>query len=335
MKPTIYDVAEKAGVSIATVSKVINNTGKISDKTKQKVLKIMEEINYQPSVVASALTGKQTNTIGFLIPDIANPFHAEMARSVEDRGHELGFSVVMCNTDGNLDKEAQYLEWLQRKRVDGIILGSAAQNNAIIKELIKQEIPAALIATDMPSLSVNAVLVDDFLGGYQAISHLTSLGHTDIAFLAGNLNNVMEKERLRGYKQALQEAGAAFDRKNLLTNNFSFDDAKRSMKKLIESGRRPTAVFAFNDLLAIGAIHGAKEAGLKIPDDLSVIGFDNTLLAAVNDPPLTTIAQPIQDMGRTVTDLLVKEIKGGNTVKQRVVLLPELVVRQTTIPPKI
>jgi DNA-binding LacI/PurR family transcriptional regulator len=333
MKPTIYDVAAKAGVSIATVSKVINNTGRIGDKTKKNVLKVMEEIKYQPSVVASALTGKHTNTIGLLIPDIANSFFAEMARSIEDRGHELGFSVVMCNTDNEPEKEAQYLKWLQRKSVDGIILGTGIQNDVTLNELIEQKIPTALIARDMPSLSVDTVLVDDFVGGYKATSHLISLGHQDIAFIVGNLNNLSEKERLRGYKQALQEAEVKVDEKNIVSGNLSIEDAKGTMKDLLKSAKRPTAVFALNDLLAIGAIQGAKECGLSIPDDLSVVGFDNTILATINDPPLTTIAQPIQDMGRQVIDLLIQEIEGKKAAKRRVVLLPELVVRKTTKSP--
>src|SRR5699024_10091246 len=161
MKPTIYDVAEKAGVSIATVSKVINNTGKIGDKTKKRVSRVMKEINYQPSMVASALTGKRTNTIGLLIPDIANPFFAELARHIEDRGQEKGFNVVMCNTDNDPKKEAQYLQWLRQKSVDGIILATGVQTELTLKELTEQKIPFALIARDLPSLAVDTVLIDE------------------------------------------------------------------------------------------------------------------------------------------------------------------------------
>jgi DNA-binding LacI/PurR family transcriptional regulator len=330
MKPTIYDVAEKVGVSIATVSKVINNTGRISEKTRKKVLLAMEEIQYQPSVVASALTGKHTNTIGLLIPDIANAFFAELARSVEDRGHELGFSVVMCNTDNEPKKEAQYLKWLQQKSVDGIILGTGIQNESTLNQLIEQKIPTALIARDIPSLAVDTVVVDDFTGGYQATSHLIGLGHTEIAFIVSDLTNLSEEERYRGYLHALQEAGIAPKEEYKFINNSTIEDAKQAMQNILKRKERPTAVFALNDLLAIGTIQGAKACGLKVPDDLSVVGFDDTVLATINEPPLTTIAQPIHDMGRQVIDLLSQEIKGKKKGKRRVVVSSKLVIRKST-----
>jgi DNA-binding LacI/PurR family transcriptional regulator len=331
MKTTIYDVAREAGVSIATVSKVINNTGRISEKTKEKVLKVMKDLNYQPSVVASALTGKRTFTIGLLIPDIANPFFAEIARSVEDRGHELGFSVVMCSTDNNIQKEEKYISLLKQKSVDGIIIATGTRNLKIIQEeLLAQQIPVALIARDMPALAVDTVLIDDFLGGYQATSHLISLGHKKIAIIAENLNVASSRERIRGYQQALEDAGISFDKNLLLVSDFSVESGKEVARRLLRDSSRPTAIFACNDLLAIGVIQAARELDINIPDDISVVGFDNTILATIIDPPLTTIAQPIQDMGRKVIDLLVKEIHGTKHAKQRIVLLPELIVRKST-----
>lgn len=330
MKPTIYDVAREAGVSIATVSKVINDTGRISDKTRAKVLQIMERLDYQPSVVASALTGKSTYTIGLLIPDLANPFFAEVARSVEDRGHELGFNLVMCSTDNNPDKEAQYISLLKQKRVDGIIVATGTSNEALLRDLVKQKIPLALIARDMPALAVDSVLVDDFIGGYLATSHLTSLGHRRIAIIVEDLSLMSSKERLRGYRHALEEERLPYDESLVLVSDFTVEGGKRCTRQLLQMAEPPTAVFACNDLLAIGAVQAARELGLKLPDDLSVVGFDNTILATIIDPPLTTVAQPIQDMGRQVMDLLVQEVKGQKKLKQRIVLLPQLVVRKST-----
>jgi LacI family transcriptional regulator len=330
MKPTIYDVAREAGVSIATVSKVINETGRISDKTRNKVLQIMRKLDYQPSVVASALTGKSTYTIGLLIPDLANPFFAEVARSVEDRGHELGFNLVMCSTDNNPQKEAQYISLLKQKRVDGIIVATGMSNDALLKDLVKQEMPLALIARDLPALAVDSVLVDDFIGGYQAASHLTGLGHRRIAIIAEDLSLMSSKERIRGYRHALAEANLPYDESLVLVSDFTVEGGKRCTKQLLDLPEPPTAIFACNDLLAIGAVQAAREQGLRIPDDLSVVGFDNTILATIIDPPLTTVAQPIRDMGRQVMDLLVQEVRGQKTLKQRIVLLPQLVVRQST-----
>jgi DNA-binding LacI/PurR family transcriptional regulator len=330
MKPTIYDVAKKAGVSISTVSRVINNTGRISEKTRKKVLEVMETLRYQPSVVASALTGKRTRTIGLIIPDVANPFFAEISRKVEDRGRELGFNLLMCNTDNNPETEEMYLSLLKQKSVDGIIIGTTTKNSTLLKELLEENFPVALIAQDIPELVIDAVTVDDFLGGYQATSHLVSLGHKKIAIMLGNLSRSSDKYRLQAYRQVLEKNDLGYDEKLVIYTDYSMEDAKRAALELLNSPERPTAIFACFDSLAIGVYQAAKELGLNIPNDLSVVGFDNTILASIVDPPLTTIAQPIDEMGRQVMDLLIREIKGEKTTKQRVILPPELIIRKST-----
>ncbi|MDP5274071.1 LacI family DNA-binding transcriptional regulator [Chengkuizengella axinellae] len=330
MKPTIYDIAREAGVSIATVSKVINNTGRIGDKTKQKVMKVMKELDYQPSIVASALTGKRTHTIGLLIPDIANPFFAEIARSVEDMGNELGFSVMMCSTDNNIDKESKYISLLEQKRVDGIIIATGTRNTDVLQNLLKKKLPIALIARDLPSLPVDTVLVDDYMGGYEATSHLISLGHQKISIIAEDLKVMSSKERIRGYRQALEDHGMEYDEEQIHVSDFTIEGGREVAATILAENNPATAIFACNDLLAMGVIQAAREIGVEIPSDLSIIGFDNTILASLCDPPLTTIAQPIQDMGKQVVELLVKEIKQEKQSKQRVVLMPSLEVRNTT-----
>jgi len=332
MKPTIYDVARAAGVSIATVSKVINNTGRISDKTRMKVNKVMEELRYQPSMVASALTGKRMNTIGLLLKDLANPFFAEVARAVEDRGQELGFNVVMCNTDNDSDKEAGYITLLMQKKVDGIIVATDFRNHTILKDLVSDDFPVALISQEIPELAVDSVLVDDYLGGYQVTNHLISLGHRSIAMIAEDGRSSLG--RIRGYRQALEDAGIPFDESMLITCEATVEEGYRNGGRFLDTLNPLTAIFASNDLLAVGVMKAARERNIRIPDDLSVVGFDNTILAAFIDPPLTSVAQPIQDMGRQVVDFLVKRIEGENKMKQRVVLMPELVIRNSTGPAK-
>ncbi|TVY08470.1 LacI family DNA-binding transcriptional regulator [Paenibacillus cremeus] len=332
MKPTIYDVAEAAGVSIATVSKVINGTGRISDKTRKHVLDVMEELKYKPSMVASALTGKSTFTIGLTIPDLANPFFAEIARAVEDRGHEYGFNVFICSTDNDPEKEVKYFSLLTQKRVDGIIIASRTQKDQFLKRLIQHQIPIAMIAREMPTLAVDTVMVDDFLGGYQAGSHLIELGHRRIAMIAEDMSEMSSRERVRGCRQAMLDAKVEPDEALIVVGGFAVESGKAAMDRLLEQDHKPTAVFACNDVLAIGAIQSARQHGLQVPKELSVIGFDNTVLATIVDPPLTTIAQPIQDIGRQVVDLLVEEIKGEKALKQRVLLMPQLVVRSSCAP---
>ncbi|QJD87270.1 LacI family DNA-binding transcriptional regulator [Cohnella herbarum] len=327
---TIYDIAKEANVSIATVSKVINQNGRISDKTRKRVSDIMKRLNYQPSMVASALTKKRTYTIGLLIPDLANPFFAEIARSVEDRAHELGFNLVICNTDNDSVKEESYTVLLKQKGVDGIILATGAHNNAILKKLLHQKQVIAVIARDMPSLAVDTVLVDDFLGGYLAANHLIELGHRSIAVITEKFEVMSSRERVRGYRQAIEEAGLLFEEKWVRVSSFQVQDGKATAGLLLDEDNPPTAIFACNDLLAIGAIQAARERGLSVPRDLSVVGFDNTILATIIDPPLTTIAQPIQELGKQIVDLISQEINEKKTSKQRLVLLPELVVRGST-----
>lgn len=330
MKTTIYDVAEKAGVSISTVSRVINNKGRISKKTKQKVMDVIASLGYQPSVLASALTGKRTRTIGLIIPDVANPFFAEVARRVEDRGRELGFNLLMCNTDNNPETEEMYLSLLKQKSVDGIIIGTTTRNHSVLKELLQEQMPVALIAQDIPELMIDVVSVDDYLGGYQAASHLVELGHRHIAVMMGNLNRTSDRYRFQAFRQVLEDNGIALDERFVLQTDYSLEGGKRAALELLASAHKPTAIFACFDFLAIGIYQAAKELGLRIPEDLSVVGFDNTILASITDPPLTTVAQPIDEMGRQVMDLLLREIEGEKKTKQRVILPPELIIRQST-----
>jgi DNA-binding LacI/PurR family transcriptional regulator len=327
MKPTIYDVARESGVSIATVSKVINNQP-VGKKSKEKVLKVMQELNYKPSVLASALTGKRTSTIGFLLPDLANPFVAEMARRVEDRAYERGYNLVICNTDFDREKEAIYVSLLKQKSVDGFILAGGFRNIEVVTELLEEQIPVVLLTESHPSLSVNSVKVDDFIGGYEVASHLISLGHKKIAVIAEDATS--SQERIRGYKQALLDKGLTIDEDIIVVSDNTTEGAERLARELLDAADRPTAIFACNDLLAIGAILAAREKNLRIPDDLSIAGFDNTLLSRSTDPPLTTVAQPIQDMCSQVVDLLIEDIEGKSKTKQRIVMLPQLITRKST-----
>ncbi|MED4599309.1 LacI family DNA-binding transcriptional regulator [Paenibacillus validus] len=325
----IFDIAKEAEVSIATVSKVVNNTGRISDKTRKKVLEIIEKHNYTPNSLATALTGKFSYTLGLIIPNLANPFFGEIAKSVEDRARELGFSVMICSTDYDADREASYFTLLQKKRVDGVIILSGFEDQqTITRNLVKPNMPVALIARDIPTISINSVSIDDFVGGYEAAKHLIGLGHRRMGLIVENIR--CAKERVRGFNQALEEHDLQLDESLVLLGEATVPNGKKLALQLLSGDEPPTAIFATNDLLAIGTIQAANEHGLKVPQDVSVIGFDNTMLATITDPPLTTIAQPMEQMGRQIVDLLVQELKGDVTHKQRIVLLPELVVRKST-----
>lgn len=334
MKPTIYDIARIAGVSTATVSKVFNNTGRISDRTKQRIMKISEELNYQPNVMASALTGKKTYTIGLLIPDLVNPFFAELSRSIEDHAHELGYNLMICNTDNDMTKELKYIRVLQQKQVDGIIAATGVRNDAILKELVSKRMPITLVARETSVLSAGTVLVDDYTGAYNAISYLHGIGHKRIGVIAENLEVSSSRERVRGYRQAIENAGLIYDDSLVKVSDSSVEGGKIAGGALLQESKRPTAIFACNELLAIGAMQAARERKIAIPEQLSIIAFDNTILATVTDPPLTTVAQPIKEMGEQVVKLITRDLTDLIVTRaaQRVVLLPELIIRGSTSP---
>ena len=330
MKPTIYDVAEKAGVSIATVSKVINDKPDVGQKTKKRIMQIIEEVGYHPSMVASALTGKHTHTIGLVIPDIANPFFAELARSVEDTGHANGYSVVICNTDNDPEKEVQYLWWLNQKKVDGVILGTGMHNMEDLEKFMNQNIPVVLVSRDIPTLATSTVLVDDFRGGYLAGQHLLGLNHQKVLLLVGDLNNSSEQNRLRGFQAAFEEAGISKKSIKIIEELMTAQQAEQAVREKLSKDTDISAAFALTDFLAIGSVQGAKSIGKHVPEDFSVVGFDDTFIAVLSTPPLTTIAQPIVEMGELVTQTLVAQIKNKEQSNRTIILTPEIKIRQTT-----
>jgi DNA-binding LacI/PurR family transcriptional regulator len=295
-------------------------------------MKISEELNYQPNVMASALTGKKTYTIGLLIPDLVNPFFAELSRSIEDHAHELGYNLMICNTDNDMTKELKYIRVLQQKQVDGIIAATGVRNDAILKELVSKRMPITLVARETSVLSAGTVLVDDYTGAYNAISYLQGIGHKRIGVIAENLEVSSSRERVRGYKQAMVNAGLTYDEGLVKVSDSSVEGGKMAGYALLQESERPTAIFACNELLAIGAMQAARERKIAIPGQLSIIAFDNTILATVTDPPLTTVAQPIKEMGEQVVKLITQDLTDLIITRaaQRVVLLPELIIRGST-----
>jgi DNA-binding LacI/PurR family transcriptional regulator len=328
MKVTIHSVAEEAGVSTTTVSKVINHTGSISEQTKKKVLAAMKKLNYSPDVAAASLRGKRTKAFGLLVPDISNPFYAEIARSIEDRSHKFGYNVMMCNTDNDAEKEKSYLSLLTSQRIDGLVVASAFRSPDLLEEMLDKGFSMVLIASEIPKLSVNTVTVDDYKGGYLATSHLLSLGHKKIAIIIEKVRSNVA--RLAAFKEAMLETGLSIPEGYILKTEASIQKGYENGKKILSMKERPTAIFACNDLLAAGVLQAAKEVGLNIPQDLSVVGFDNTVLSTTTSPMLTTISQPIKLMGTKAVDLLIEEMREEKTNKERLLLSPELIIRQST-----
>lgn len=331
MKPTIYDVAREAGVSIATVSKVLNNNGRISDKTRKKVNTIMERLNYQPSMVASALTSQRTGTIGLMVPDIANPFFAEAARYFEDYAQKTGNDLIICSTDRDDEKAARYISLLQRKRIDGLIIASHIGKEELIHRLLLDQLPTVLFSADIPSVEVNSVTVDDYKGGYEATRHLLDLGHRQLGIISDNLPG--SRLRIQGFLDALESAGIGLmNQANMVKTSATLENGRMIAGKMLgqDSSSRPTAIFACNDLLAIGVLQEARSRSISVPDDLSVVGFDNTVLADICHPLLSSIAQPLKEMTEQAMLLLNESIDNPGFEKRKIILMPELVIRSST-----
>jgi LacI family transcriptional regulator len=329
MNPTIKDVAELVGVHPSTVSRVINNDSRISEKTKNKVLLIIKKLGYTPNAIARGLKTKRTYTLGMLIPDITNPFFAEMARGVEDEANKNNFNVILCNTDDKLKKERIYLEILKGKRVDGLILGTAHIKDKSILELEKKKFPYILLSRNIEGLDKNCVIVDDVVGGIIVTEYLIKLGHRRIAHITGPLKTRSALNRLKGYKLTLKKYEIEYRDELVGEGDFRIKGGYQVMKRLLKIAEPPTAIFAANDLLALGAIQAIQKKKYHIPEDFCIIGFDDIRLASFVYPPLTTIRQPMLEMGALAVKMLLKIIEEGEFNQRKEVLEPKLIIRES------
>ncbi|MCK5768557.1 MAG: LacI family DNA-binding transcriptional regulator [Candidatus Atribacteria bacterium] len=329
MNTTIKDVAKLAGVHPSTVSRVINNDSRISEKTKNKVIYVINKLGYTPNAIARGLKTKRTNTIGMLIPDITNPFFADLARGGEDEASENGFNVILCNSDEKLEKERTYLEILKEKRVDGLILGSVHIKDKSIFRLEKIKYPYILVSRDIEGLDKNCIIVNDIAGGTMATEHLIKLGHRRIAHITGPLKVKSAINRLEGYRIALKKNHIEYKEELVEEGDFRIAGGYKAMKKLLKMSELPTAIFAANDLVAIGAMQAIQKRKYHIPKDFCIIGFDDIKLASFVYPTLSTIRQPMLEMGNLAVKTLLRIIKGGEFNQKKVILKPELIVRES------
>ena len=327
------DVAERAGVSVTTVSHVVNETRPVSDELRQRVLTTMDELGYQPNRLARSLRLQETHTIGMIVPDSANPFFAEVARGIEDTSFEQSYNVILCNSDGNLDKELLYTNVLVEKQVDGILFVAAGVSTEHIRALQTRRMPLVLVDRDIPGVAVDSVLTDNARGGWQAIHYLIELGHRRIGCITGPSDVTPSAERVTGYRQTLREAGIAVDENLVVKGDFQYQSGFRATQQLLGMNDPPTAIFACNDLMAVGAISAVIESGRKVPADLSVIGFDDVPLASFTNPPLTTIAQPKYEMGALATTMLLERVQDRDMPPRRKLLDTSLFVRHSTASP--
>lgn len=331
MNPTINDVAKKAGVSTTTVSHIINGTRYVSDELKVKVEAAIRELGYRPNSLARGLRRGESKTLGLIVPDNSNPFFAEILRSIENIGYEHGYAVILCNSDGDIKKEISYTELLVAKQVDGIVFITTNNSCEHLQEIIDEGIPIVVIDRDIPLSGTDVLLVDNFHGGYMATRYLIELGHRRIACITGPSLLNPSADRVNGYKQALSEAGIPENPAWIVTGDFQYRGGELGIEQLLQHDERPTAVFACNDMMALGALRGLRKAKLSVPRDISLIGFDDISLTSVVSPALTSVAQPLHEISRLAFELLIERIqqKGENHEAKRIVLPTQIVERES------
>ena len=331
---TIKEVAKKAGVSPSTVSRVLNKTAVVKDSTRKKVLDAINLLDYRPNFLAQGLKEGKTKTIGIIIPNIRNPIYPVVTRGAEDAAKKFDYTVVLSNTDENTETEKQSIQNLRERWVDGLIIAPAGKEIEHILELQRKGFPMVLIVRNL-DIPVNAVLIDNYRAAYDAVSFLIKTGHKRIAIIKGNQQLALYRDRFNGYKQALIDSGISVANE-LITGDDSDSvqwslDGYNAINGLLTQGIQFDAVFATTDLRAIGAIRAIKDHQLKVPNDISVIGFDNLDFSSLIDPPLSTVSQPFYDIGARAVNKLIQLIEGETKIGNSLEIMPtELIIRKST-----
>mgnify|MGYP001485598435 FL=1 len=333
--PTITDVAREARVSASTVSHVIDETRYVSDEVKQRVHAAMEALNYQPNVIARSLRTRETLTVGVVVSDVTNPFFTSIVRAIEDEVLKQGYSIILCDTDEKPEREQAYLRLLMGRRVDGLIVAPSSGNADLLRSAIESGLPVVLLDRSIPGLTADVVLSDNESGAFDAVSYLIGMGHRRIGIIAGRLEVSTGADRMAGYVRAIRTHGIPADESLIEVAKFKRDIAYDKTMKMLNRAEPPTALFVCNNVMTAGTMAALKAAGKKVPEDISVIGFDDSEWAALMDPPLTVVAQPIVELGTRAAQTLMRRISRGRVKTPRaVVLKPELILRDSCARPR-
>ncbi len=328
---TIRDVARRAGVAPITVSRVINGSDAVSDETRERVELAVAELSYVPNRLARSLRSKRTHILALILTDITNPFWTTVTRGVEDAASKACYSVILCNTDESEKKESQYLRVMLQNQVDGVLLVPARSTNTESVDFI-QELDTRVVVLDrrIPDASVDVVRCDSEDGAYRLVLLLLSLGHRRIVFLSGPRGISTAEDRVRGYRCALSEAGL-IENETIFYGAFTVMSGYEMASQLLKLNPRPTAILASNNFIAVGAMRALREAGIRIPEDIAVVGFDDLPDHLIVEPYMTVAAQPAYEMGQKATELLLNRLSGEVAYAHQEIVLPvEVVVRQTS-----
>lgn len=332
---TIYDIAQEANVSVATVSRVLNNTAPVKRATREKITELIRKYQFQPNALARSLLKKETGTIGVIVPDITNPFFPEVFSGIEQEARDKGYTFLLCDTLGKFDRETEYMNILREKQVDGILFMGGRINLSTCPQYLMDEvvdtasrIPLVLINGNLPGSHLHRVYIDEVKGAELATKHLIEQGHREIAFIGGHGGMMTTLQKVKAFRSVMRAYGLDVPKEWVLHDDYSMSAGQRLMNKLLEGARRPTAIFCVNDFTAVGAVKTAVRAGLRIPDDLSIIGFDDIPLATAIHPELTTISQKMETLGHTAVQVIHKLI-AKEKVRKNTVIEPELIMRES------
>lgn len=330
MNVTIKDIARMAGVSHTTVSRALRGLPGVSEETRQRVLELADKLRYRSNAMARGLVTHRSQSIGMLVPDMTNPFYVQVAKGAEDIASNANYSLLICNSDHMQEKEIKYVDFLREKQVDGLLVIPLQKESRHFIDLYLDKIPLVFIDRFFPELPAPYVITDNYHGEKQAVEHLISQGYKRIAFLVGTRGGYAAEERLRAYCDAMKKAGLPLEKELILETRGGFQDGYQRAKDVLAIHPLPDAVLAANDVVALGVIRYFSECGVRVPEDIAIIGFDDIDFAEMLPVPLTTVRQHPLEMGIKAAEILLKLIEGNHDeINQRVMLSAELIVRES------
>ena len=331
MASTIKDIAKQLHISYATVSRALNGRYGVNEATRQKVLQAAQNLRYHPNAAARELVSKKKNTIGLILPDIENPFFPEVASNVIKTAAKYGYTVFICITDWDLDQQSAYIETLIENRIEGLIISPIEQSNEKIQVLLGPDVPVVYVSEAQQGADSSYVAIDNFRGAKEATTHLLTRGFTPIYYFGVQADKITNDERFAGYQDALKDFGIELEDKWVQMGDYFLRTGYFMIRQLINRNEIPRGVFAMNDQIALGVIQGVRELGLRVPEDVAVVGFDNIPMAAFPEIQLSTISQPKSVLGTTAMEVLYRLIQHSPENKPEKILLPtQLVIRESS-----
>jgi len=328
---SMNEVAKKAGVSVATVSRVLNNSTSVNDATRAKIAKAIKELNYQPNRVAKRLRSKSLsgNLIGVLIPDIQNPFYVDVLRGIEDVASSKNYALIMCNFGQDKEKERMYLEILQSESIDGLIAAPASEDDPQLKKMLSNGLPVVCVDRGLKEANVDVVLVDNVDGAYKAVDHLAKSGYRRIAYISGMPTIPSSRLREKGYREALADNGIPFNQELVRYGDSKHESGIRLCEELLNLSSPPDALFTGNNLITLGALETIHRKKLRIPEDIAIVGFDDMYWSNSLNPPLTAVRQPAYEIGKRAAELLIQRIDDPSRQSIQMILNAELKIRSS------